>query len=144
MEDRRWRGQAQWVSGIFFLILPPYTNIHRLDFNDALGSTSFTGTKDWRSMMPEWSSYAADAFGKSSSAPSHSVFIWRPAAGASNDGDDDLDSDAIQVSKKRKKNSPFHLEVGSKGRPLLPDFQDLSLDKKKAVIRAFISKHYSK
>ena len=132
------------MSGIFFLILPPFSNIHRLDFNDALGGTSFTGTKDWRSMMPEWSSYAANAFGKSSSSLSNSVFIWRPAAGASNDGDDDLDSDAIQVGNKRKKNSPFHLEVDSKGRPLLPDFQDLSLEKKKSVIRAFISKHYSK
>jgi len=57
------------VSGILFLILLPFTNIHRLDFNDALGGTSFTGTKDWKSMMPEWSSYAAEAFGKSSSAP---------------------------------------------------------------------------
>jgi hypothetical protein len=55
-----------------------------------------------------------------------------------------MDSDAIQVGKKRKKNFPFHLKVDAKGRPLLPDFQDLSLEKKKSVIRAFITKHYSK
>jgi hypothetical protein len=126
------------------LILPPLADIDRLDFNDALGSKSFTRTKDWRSMMPEWSSYAAEAFGMSSSSPSNSLLIWRLAAGASNDGDSDMDSDAVQVNKKRRKNSPFHLEMDSKGRPLLPDFQDLSLDKKKSIIRAFISKHYSK
>ena len=58
------------MSGNFFLILPTYTNSHRLDFNDILGSASFTATKDWRSMLPEWSSYAADSFGKSSPSPS--------------------------------------------------------------------------
>jgi hypothetical protein len=72
-----------------------------------------------------------------------SSFIRRPAPGADNDGDEDIDHDTIQVAKKRTKNSPFVLEVDDDGRPLLPDVADLNLDKKKAVIREFISKHYS-
>jgi hypothetical protein len=72
-----------------------------------------------------------------------SSFIRRPAPGADNDGDEDIDHDTIQVAKKRTKNSPFILEVDDDGRPLLLDVADLNLDKKKAVIREFISKHYS-
>jgi hypothetical protein len=72
-----------------------------------------------------------------------SSFIRRPTPGADNDGDEDIDHDTIQVAKKRTKNSPFILEVDDDGGPLLPDVADLNLDKKKAVIREFISKHYS-
>jgi hypothetical protein len=45
----------------------------RIDFNDVLGSISFTGTKNWKSMLLEWSAYACASFGKSSSlySPSH-------------------------------------------------------------------------
>jgi hypothetical protein len=55
------------VSGNFSLILAILTKSYRLDFNDVLGGVSFTGTKDWRTMMPEWSKYANESFGESGS-----------------------------------------------------------------------------
>jgi len=51
------------VSGNIYQILATWTNSCRLDFNDVLGGTSFTGTKDWKTMMPQWSAYAHESFG---------------------------------------------------------------------------------
>jgi len=73
-----------------------------------------------------------------------SSFIRQPGSGANADSDEDLDHEIIKIGKKRTKHSAYNLDVDDAGRPLLPDIADLSLDKKKAVIREFISKHYSK
>jgi hypothetical protein len=69
--------------------------------------------------------------------------LWWLAPGAGDEGEEDIDNGVIKVGKRRTKNPPFILEADEDGRPLLPDVADLSLDKKKAVIREFISKHYS-
>jgi len=63
MEEPGWRGQDAWVSGNIYQILATWTNSCRLDFNDVLGGTSFTGTRDWKTMMPQWSAYAHESFG---------------------------------------------------------------------------------
>lgn len=55
-----------------FITLPAMLNdppVTRFDFNDKLDGTSFTQTKDWKPIAPEWNKYAWEQFGELSFTP---------------------------------------------------------------------------
>lgn len=46
------------------LIDSDHLPVIRLDFNERLQGKSFTGTKDWKPLLSEWSAYAGEEFGE--------------------------------------------------------------------------------
>ena len=49
--------------------------VTRFDFNENLDGTSFTKTKDWKPIAPEWNKYAWEQFGELSFTP---LLQWHP------------------------------------------------------------------
>ncbi|KAG1719202.1 uncharacterized protein EDB91DRAFT_1089472 [Suillus paluster] len=48
----------------------------------------------------------------------------------------------VQEGEKRMKKPVFDLELDGDGMPLLPDITETKLEEKKAIVRAFLTKHY--
>jgi hypothetical protein len=62
------------------------------------------------------------------------------------DGDDNETGDGRPLKtggKKRTRKASYTLEVDDDGKPIIPDFSESNLESKKAIIRAFITSHYS-
>ncbi|KAG1723979.1 uncharacterized protein EDB91DRAFT_1087636 [Suillus paluster] len=91
------------------------------DDNEALGDGgSFMKTKDWEDIEPVWQEYAQEQFG-----------------GEARDG-----GRQVKGGRKRMKKPVFDLELDGDGMPLLLDIRETKLEEKKAIVRAFLTKHY--
>ncbi|KAG2130806.1 uncharacterized protein EDB93DRAFT_1255696 [Suillus bovinus] len=99
--------------------------INGMDFNEQLEGNSFTNTKDWKPMLSEWNAYVGEEF-----------------AVDQNDEDDNEDWGGKDSGKQRRKKEEFALEVDTCGLPVIPDIEDLSLEKKKSLIHTFLTRHY--
>lgn len=75
----------------------------------------------------------------------HSVrtFNRLPENADSQISDSNLDGDGVVTWKKGCQDKTYVLEVGDDGYPMLPACDAMDLDTKKAVIRAFLTWHYS-
>jgi hypothetical protein len=75
----------------------------------------------------------------------HSVrtFNRLPENAHSQISDGNLDGDGVVTRKKGRQDKTYVLEVGENGYPVLPACDAMDLDTKKAVIRAFLTWHYS-
>ncbi|KAG2336397.1 hypothetical protein BDR05DRAFT_1005907 [Suillus weaverae] len=100
--------------------------INGIDFNEKLDGNSFTNTKDWKSMLPEWNAYVREEF----------------AIDRNDDDDGNEDGDAKESRNQRKKKEEFTLEVDAYGLPVIPDTEPPNLENKKCLIRTFLTKHY--
>ncbi|KAG2056179.1 hypothetical protein BDR06DRAFT_1006291 [Suillus hirtellus] len=100
--------------------------INGIDFNEKLESNSFTDTKDWKSMLPEWNAYVKEEF----------------AIDQNNDDDGNKDADGKESRNPRRKKEEFTLEVDAYGLPVIPDIEPLNLENKKSLISTFLTKHY--
>ncbi|KAG1887947.1 uncharacterized protein F5891DRAFT_987955 [Suillus fuscotomentosus] len=98
----------------------------RIDFNEKLEGNSFTDTKDWKSMLPEWNAYVGEEF----------AIDWN------NDDNGNEDADGKESRNPRRKKEEFTLEVDAYGLPVIPDIEPLNLENKKSLIRTFLTKHY--
>ncbi|KAG1783198.1 hypothetical protein EV702DRAFT_1191630 [Suillus placidus] len=92
------------------------------DFNEQLGrGSSFMKHKDWQAILPGWEEFIGDVF------------------------DQDEDQDATLLGGIRRGTKPYHeFELDHLGSPMLLEMDDLSLETKKAMIRSFLTIHYSK
>ncbi|KAG2143571.1 uncharacterized protein EDB93DRAFT_1251984 [Suillus bovinus] len=99
--------------------------INGMDFNEQLEGNSFTNTKDWKPMLSEWNAYVREEF-----------------VVDQNDEDDNEDRRGKDSGKQRRKKEEFALEVDTCGLPVIPDIEDLSLEKKKSLICTFLTRHY--
>ncbi|KAG1784989.1 uncharacterized protein HD556DRAFT_1451152 [Suillus plorans] len=99
--------------------------INEMDFNEQLEGNSFTNTKDWNLMLSEWNAY-----------------VGEESAVNQNDEDDNEDMGGKESGKHRRKKEEFALEVDAYGLPVMPDIEDLSLEKKKYLICTFLTRHY--
>ena len=132
-----------------------------MDFNERLEGNSFTDTKDWKPMLTKWNTYAGEEFGKLLSCSCnrldthHTLLVLlgvdhNDEDDDEDDDDDDEDRDGLGKGKgkgsrrKSRKKDEYPLESDAYGLPVIPDFNDLSLESKKSLIRTFITKHYSK
>ncbi|KAG1775258.1 hypothetical protein EV702DRAFT_1199577 [Suillus placidus] len=95
---------------------------HRFDFNEQLGrGSSFMKHKDWQAILPGWEEFIGNVF------------------------DQDEDQDATLLRGIWWGTKPYHeFELDRSGSPMLPEMNDLSLETKKAMIRSFLTIHYSK
>ncbi|KAG2073013.1 hypothetical protein BDR04DRAFT_1116555 [Suillus decipiens] len=100
--------------------------INGMDFNERLEGNSFTDTKDWKPMLSEWNAYAGKEF----------------AVDQNDDEDGNGEGKGEQSIKKRRKKDEIALEVDTHGLPVIPDFECLSLENKKSLIRTFLTEHY--
>ncbi|KAG2087464.1 uncharacterized protein F5147DRAFT_781336 [Suillus discolor] len=100
--------------------------INGIDFNEKLDGNSFTNTKDWKSMLPEWNAYVGEEF----------------AIDRNDDDDGNEDGDAKESRNQRRKREEFTLEVDAYGLPVIPDIEPLNLENKKSLIQTFLTKHY--
>ncbi|KAG2057443.1 hypothetical protein BDR06DRAFT_1005078 [Suillus hirtellus] len=100
--------------------------INGIDFNEKLEGNSFTDTKDWKSMLPEWNAYVREEF----------------AIDQNNDDDGNEDADGKESRNPRRKKEEFTLEVDAYGLLVIPDIEPLNLENKKSLIRTFLTKHY--
>ncbi|KAG2143564.1 uncharacterized protein EDB93DRAFT_1251979 [Suillus bovinus] len=99
--------------------------INGIDFNEKLEGNSFTNTKDWKPMLPEWNAYVGEEF----------------AIDRNDDDDGNEDADGKESRNQRRKKE-FTLEVDAYGLPVIPDIESLNLENKKSLIRTFLTKHY--
>ncbi|KAG1794696.1 hypothetical protein EV424DRAFT_1353802 [Suillus variegatus] len=98
----------------------------RIDFNEKLEGNSFTNTKDWKPMLPEWNAYVGEEF----------------AIDRNDDDDGNEDADGKESRNQRRKKEEFTLEVDAYGLPVIPDIESLNLENKKSLIWTFLTKHY--
>ena len=56
-------GKSYFITLSAMLKHSPFTSF---DFNENLDGTSFTKTKDWKLIAPEWNKYAWEQFGEPS------------------------------------------------------------------------------
>jgi hypothetical protein len=127
--------------------------VTRFDFNENLDGTSFTKTKDWKPIAPEWNKYAWEQFGELSFTPScngtrFSTYT-RPVIPGDNrqqpeDEDEDEDEEGSGSRKQRRKKDEYPMDLDNRGLPIIPAVDDLSLENKKSLIRTFLTKYYSK
>ncbi|KAG2105109.1 uncharacterized protein F5147DRAFT_762008 [Suillus discolor] len=94
-----------------------------MDFNENLEGNSFTDTKDWKPMLSEWNAYAGEEFVK---YLSHLGAI--PEVDLNND-DDNNEGEVKKSRKKGGKKDDYPLEVDTYGLPVIPDVEDLSLER---------------
>ena len=96
---------------------------HRHDFNDELGDgKTFDG---WGGVEKRWGEYAKEALIEADGA----------------DADTDTDSDASRAPRKRKP-EPLDL-VTYEGHLMIGDLKDISLRTMKAILRGWVTGHYS-
>ncbi|KAG2150342.1 uncharacterized protein EDB93DRAFT_1249912 [Suillus bovinus] len=99
--------------------------INGIDFNEKLEGNSFTNTKDWKPMLPEWNAYVGEEF----------------AIDRNDDDNGNEDADGKESRNQRRKKE-FTLEVEAYGLPVIPDIESLNLENKKSLIQTFLTKHY--
>ncbi|KAG1873305.1 hypothetical protein C8R48DRAFT_769738 [Suillus tomentosus] len=93
-------------------------NVSGHDYNNEYGGgESFMKTHKWDVILPEWDSFAENAF------------------------DGNIEDDAGSWKKGRQDNT-YILDISDSGYPILPACDSMDLDTKKAVIRAFLTWHY--
>ncbi|KAG1878839.1 hypothetical protein F4604DRAFT_1679723 [Suillus subluteus] len=91
------------------------------DFNEFGKGSSFMKGKDWQAILPVWEEFIGDAF------------------------DHDQDQDTTLLGGTRRVPKPYHeFKLDCSGLLMLPEMDDLSLETKKAMIRSFLTIHYSK
>ncbi|KAG2100191.1 uncharacterized protein F5147DRAFT_655632 [Suillus discolor] len=134
-------------AGMRIFILWPDPVI-RIDFNEKLEGSSFTDTKDWKAMLPEWNAYVGEEFGEVLFCVMlidpvkylHHVVI--PAVDRNDDEDGNEDGEGKASRNQRRKKEEFALEVDTYGLPVILDIKPLNLEDKKLLIRTFLTKHY--
>ncbi|KAG2105025.1 uncharacterized protein F5147DRAFT_775345 [Suillus discolor] len=98
--------------------------INGIDFNDKLEGSSFTDTKDWKPMLPEWNAYVGEEF-----------------VDRNDDEDGNEDREEKENRNQRRKKEEFTLEVDTYGLLVILDMKSLNLEDKKSLIRTFLTKH---
>ncbi|KAG2052962.1 hypothetical protein BDR06DRAFT_972645 [Suillus hirtellus] len=99
--------------------------INGINFNEKLEGNSFTNTKNWKLMLPEWNAYVGEEFAIDQNDD--------------NDGNEDADE---KESRNQRRKKEFTLEVNAYGLPVIPDIKPLNLENKKSLIQVFLTKHY--
>ncbi|KAG2148164.1 uncharacterized protein EDB93DRAFT_1250225 [Suillus bovinus] len=97
----------------------------RIDFNERLEGNSFTDTKDWKPMLPEWNAFVGEEF-----------VDWN------DDEDGNEDGEGKESRNQRRNKEKFPMEVDTYGLPVIPDIKPLNLENKKSLIWTFLTKHY--
>ncbi|KAG2086822.1 uncharacterized protein F5147DRAFT_781519 [Suillus discolor] len=90
------------------------------DYNQEFGGAkSFMKTQNWKVIEPEWDAYAASVF------------------------KGDVEENTVARKRGRQDNT-YSLDIGDDGYPVIPAYESMDLDTKKAVIWAFLTWHYRK
>jgi len=119
--------------------------LDRTDFNEDLDGNSFGKTRNVNPVLDEWKSYVREEFGQSVTIKVY-VHALMKLPFQDMDEDDDETGDVKQLKtggKKRIRKACYSLEMDDDGKPIIPDFSELNLETKKAIIRAFLTCHYS-
>jgi hypothetical protein len=122
--------------------------LDRTDFNEDLDGTSFMKTRDLSPVLDEWKSYVREEFGQSLTIKVYVHALMKlPFKDMDVEGEDDDETGDGRPLKtggnKRARKASYSIELDDDGTPIIPDFSESNLDTKKAIIRAFLTCHYS-